>query len=104
MRIFFVLLGLFGLTTNGVAETQDPGKLTYERFCVVCHRDGLIGAPKSGDAKDWEPRLKDRTIDDLLASATKGINAMPAKGTCTECSEDALRQAIEYMLPHHDKK
>lgn len=81
-------------------STEKPaGQATYDQFCVVCHKDGLAGSPKFRDEHDWKPRLTNRTIDDLLASAIKGVNAMPAKGTCTECSDEELKAAIQYMLP-----
>lgn len=81
------------------AEKNNIGQATYERFCIVCHRDGLAGAPKFADEKDWKQRLTGKTIDDLLASVNKGLNAMPAKGTCVECSDEDLKAAIQYMLP-----
>jgi cytochrome c5 len=79
--------------------TQVAGKATYERFCIACHEEGLIGAPKFGDETDWKPRLVGKTIDDLVNSAVNGLNVMPAQGTCSECSKDDLKAAINYMLP-----
>ncbi|CAM2821450.1 c-type cytochrome [Legionella worsleiensis] len=84
--------------TTAVAA-KEPGQATYEQYCIVCHRDGLAGAPKFGNDSDWKPRLSGRTIDELLASSIKGLNAMPAKGTCVECSDEELKAAIQYMLP-----
>jgi len=78
---------------------QAPGQVTYERFCIVCHRDGLAGAPRFRAESDWKPRLAGRGLDDLLASSVKGLNAMPAKGTCSECTDADLKAAINYMLP-----
>lgn len=78
---------------------EPAGKKTYERYCVACHGSGLVGAPKFHDDKDWGPRLSEKTIQDLVASAIKGLNAMPTKGTCYECTEDDIKAAIEYMLP-----
>lgn len=80
-------------------EKIEPGRATYEQYCVVCHRDGLAGAPKFQDSNDWQPRLSGRTIDQLVASSLKGLNAMPAKGTCMECTDDDMKAAIQYMLP-----
>ncbi|KTD52801.1 c-type cytochrome [Legionella quateirensis] len=80
-------------------ENKEPGQETYEQYCIVCHRDGLAGAPKFRDKTDWAPRLSGRTIDELVSSATKGLNAMPPKGTCAECTEGDLKAAIQYMLP-----
>ncbi|WP_028388239.1 c-type cytochrome [Legionella fairfieldensis] len=81
---------------------EKSGQIIYEQHCSVCHRDGLAGAPRFQVATDWQQRLDDKTLDELVASAMKGMNAMPAKGTCTECSEADLKNAIQYMLPQHD--
>jgi cytochrome c5 len=34
----------------------------------------------------------------LMTNATNGLNAMPAKGLCTTCSDAELQAAIEYMV------
>jgi cytochrome c5 len=81
------------------AADEAAAKATYEQFCIICHKDGLVGAPRFGDEKDWKPRLSGKTLDDLLAVAKKGLNAMPPQGTCTECSDEDLKAAIQYMLP-----
>jgi cytochrome c5 len=83
--------------TAGVQES--PGKATYEQYCSVCHQDGIAAAPKFRNAENWKPRLDKETIDELVASATKGLNAMPMKGTCVECTDEDLKNAIQYMLP-----
>ena len=82
-----------------VEEKKIPGQATFEQYCSVCHRDGVAGAPKLHDSTDWKPRLDKQNIDSLTASAIKGLNAMPAKGTCQECSEADIKAAIEYMVP-----
>ena len=84
---------------QAVVVKKEPGQATYEQYCVVCHRDGVAGAPKFHDAADWRPRLAKQNIDSLTATALKGLNAMPAKGTCQECSDADLKAAIEYMVP-----
>ena len=84
---------------NKVTTEVKQGQAIYEQHCTVCHRDGLAGAPKLQNEKDWKPRLTGRTIEDLVASSIKGLNAMPSKGTCTECSDTDLKATILYMLP-----
>lgn len=124
MRFVFLILGLlFGFFVEAADDVsqqiknnqtlekievpekvkkENNGKKIYDRFCVVCHRDGLVGAPKFQDEKAWKSRLSNRTINDLVVSALKGLNAMPAKGTCYECNEEDIKSAVEYMLPNHD--
>jgi len=36
-------------------------------------------------------------LDGLLAKAITGLNAMPPKGTCGECSDAELKAAIQKM-------
>ena len=75
------------------------GQDIFEKYCHVCHTDGLLGAPKFRSEADWKPRLaKAKSIDGLVAVAMKGLNAMPAKGTCEECNEADIKAAIEYMV------
>lgn len=78
---------------------KSPGQAIYEQYCVVCHRDGVANAPKFRDEADWKSRLAKQDLDSLTASAIRGLNAMPAKGTCQECSEADLKAAIKYMVP-----
>lgn len=81
-----------------VAVKPATGQEIYDKYCMVCHKIGLAGAPKYSDKNDWEPRLAGRNIDELTASAIKGIKAMPARGTCMECSNEEIKLAVEYMV------
>ncbi|MFC3908006.1 c-type cytochrome [Legionella dresdenensis] len=80
-------------------QKTEPGRATYQQYCIVCHKDGLAGAPKFRNTEDWKPRLDQKKLDGLAASAIIGLNAMPAKGTCSGCSEQDIKDAIQYMLP-----
>lgn len=55
------------------------GEEVYKAQCTVCHAAGLLGAPKTGDAVAWAPRIK-TGYEALRTSALKGKNAMPAQG------------------------
>ena len=84
---------LFAVSGSVLAD----GKKTYDTYCQACHNAGLANAPKLGDKAAWEPRIA-LGMDALLASAIKGKNAMPPKGTCMSCSDDEMKAAIEYMV------
>jgi cytochrome c5 len=73
------------------------GKEIYTAHCLACHSTGVAGAPKLGDKAAWKVRLG-QGESALIASAMKGKGAMPPKGTCTDCSEDDLKRAIDYLL------
>lgn len=85
--------------TGDVALKKESGHETYEHYCIVCHQEGLVGAPRFRHKQDWNSRLATRTLDDLVASSLKGLNAMPTKGSCIKCSVDDLKAAVLYMLP-----
>lgn len=73
------------------------GEEVFNAHCAACHATGAAGAPKVGDSAAWAPRAA-QGIDTLLSHATNGLNMMPPKGTCTACSEEELKGAIEFML------
>ncbi|KIN10329.1 c-type cytochrome [Vibrio mytili] len=72
------------------------GAAVYGTFCIACHASGVSGAPKVGNADDWAPRIA-QGKDVLLKHALEGFNAMPAKGTCMDCSDDEIAAAIDHM-------
>jgi len=78
------------------AATKPDGKKVFEGTCMVCHGQGLAGAPKFGDKAAWAPRIK-TGMDVLYASALKGKNAMPAKGGNLALSDDEVKAAVDYM-------
>lgn len=85
------------LMLSPVAMAERTGEEIYNAKCSVCHAAGIAGAPKFGDAAAWAPRAE-KGIDALLATALTGINAMPPKGTCMDCSDAELKASIQYML------
>lgn len=68
----------------------------YNKTCVVCHASGAANAPKAGSAEDWKPRLAKGT-DKLVASVKNGLNAMPPRGMCNDCSDADYKALIQYM-------
>lgn len=87
------------VSANKPATKKEPGQEVYENHCTVCHANGIAGAPKFRDVTDWNARLARQNLDELVATAIKGLNAMPPKGTCSECSDEDIKNAIQYMLP-----
>ncbi|CAM2889801.1 cytochrome c5 family protein [Vibrio ordalii] len=82
-----------------VAVPSGPrdGAQVYGTFCIACHSTGISGAPKTGNAEEWAPRIAQGN-DVLKNHAIQGFNAMPAKGTCMDCSDDEIVAAIEHMI------
>lgn len=80
---------------GGAAKTPDE---IIAKHCNACHGTGLLGAPKIGDTAAWKERADHQGgLDGILAKAITGINAMPPKGTCADCSDDDLKGAIQKM-------
>ena len=73
------------------------GEQVYNQFCGTCHNAGVAGAPVLGDGAAWESRLA-KGMDTLWDHTLNGFNAMPAKGTCMSCSDEELRNALDYMV------
>ena len=96
-------LALTGLLVSSPAcdrgdVADHPGKRTYERYCFSCHAAGVADAPKFGDRASWGTRLE-KGEDALLQSVIDGMPpGMPVMGLCYACSEEQLRDSVDYML------
>jgi cytochrome c5 len=86
-------VGAVAVAAGGAARTADD---VVAKHCGACHTAGVLGAPKDGDTAAWKARATNG-VDGLLANAISGLNSMPPKGTCGDCSDDELRAAIEKM-------
>ena len=87
-----------GPADAGAAQAAHPGEQTYTRFCFSCHAAGIAGAPKVGNAEQWAPRIA-KGADALLRSSITGIApGMPARGLCTQCTDQELADAIDFMI------
>ncbi len=78
------------------AAAPRSGEEVYNTACMACHAVGVLGAPKKGDKAAWDSRLA-KGLNASLQNAIKGINAMPPKGNCLNCSDDELMAAIKFM-------
>lgn len=88
-------VGAVAVVAGGAARTADD---IITKHCAACHTPGILGAPKIGDTPVWKARAdKEGGVDGILKTAIAGINAMPAKGTCADCTDDELREAIVKM-------
>ena len=73
------------------------GEAVYNTSCMSCHNTGAAGAPKLGDAAAWAPRIA-AGKDSLMANAVNGLNAMPPKGLCMDCSDEEMMAVVDYMV------
>lgn len=95
-RIVFPALASLLWAASAIAA--DAGKDLYAKTCAVCHAAGIAGAPRLGNAADWQPRIAAGTAR-LYNSALKGTpKGMPAKGGNTGASDGDVKAAVDYML------
>lgn len=83
---------------NAAPAGPRSGEDIYNAACTACHSIGVLGAPKTQIAAEWQPRLDEKGFDTVWSNAINGIGAMPAMGTCGDCSDDDIKAAIEYMI------
>ncbi len=77
--------------------TSKTGAKIYDRYCAGCHAIGAGGAPKFGDANDWAPKIR-QGMTVLYTNAIQGIGNMPARGTCSNCSDVEIQAAVDYIV------
>lgn len=89
-----------GVQVAGSARAGGPRSPddVIAKHCTVCHSGVMLNAPRIGDTAAWKKRSDtENGLDGLLAKAITGINAMPPKGTCGDCSDEDLKAAIQKM-------
>ena len=84
------------LTLSAASAFAQPDMAKYDKSCKVCHANGAAGAPKTGDAEAWAPRMA-KGMDVLVKSVNTGLNAMPPKGMCFDCTDADYAALITYM-------
>ena len=84
---------------GAAASAPKTPESVYNTFCQVCHAKGVNNAPTFADSKLWAPRIA-KGKDVLYQSAINGFNngAMPARGTCVDCSDDDIKAAVDYLV------
>lgn len=73
------------------------GQQIYRQACAFCHDKGVAGAPKTGDAAAWSPRLA-QGMDTLYTVSLRGKGAMPAKGGNPSLADADVKAAVDYMV------
>lgn len=77
------------------------GEKIYQQSCISCHGAGIAGAPRTGDAADWEGRIA-KGMDTLVENAVQGYQGeagyMPPKGGSVSLSREEVVAAVAYMV------
>jgi cytochrome c5 len=93
-KLLVAILLSFSAVTVGAADQAIQDR--YQKSCFACHGFGANGAPRTGVAADWAPRME-KGMATLVKHASEGFNTMPPKGLCFDCSDDEFKALIEFM-------
>jgi cytochrome c5 len=88
------------VVTAEVAPAVMTGPQVYNAACIACHGGGIAGAPKTGDAAAWGPRIaqgQDTLNKHALEGFTGSVGFMPPKGGRTDLSDDEIIAAVSYL-------
>lgn len=80
-----------------VAAGNRGGAEIYQSLCTSCHAGGLLGAPKTGDAGDWAPRMA-KGFEANVSSVINGLGAMPARGGSPNLTDTEIARSVAYLL------
>lgn len=91
-----------GSGSSGSAQQEQKrppmdGETVYSRFCVMCHRTGMNGAPKYGNKQAWAPRIA-QGKQTLYHAAIHGLRGMPPKGGISGLYDQEVKDAVNYMV------
>jgi S-disulfanyl-L-cysteine oxidoreductase SoxD len=77
------------------------GEAVYRQACGLCHDNGVTGAPKPHNDRDWSGRV-DQGMDVLVRHAIEGFQGetgvMLPKGGFSHLSDEEVAAAVSYMV------
>jgi cytochrome c5 len=89
------------VTQAEAAPELMTGPQVYNAACLACHGGGIGGAPTTGDAAAWGPRIA-QGADTLNQHALEGFQGsagyMPPKGGRTDLSDEEIVGAVQYLV------
>ncbi|MBA56880.1 MAG: cytochrome c5 family protein [Pseudomonadales bacterium] len=84
-------------TESGPERKRKSAVQRHLDICMSCHWVGALDAPRFGSKKEWAPRIA-KGIETLYEHAIHGFNSMPPKGTCEVCSEEDVKELVDYIV------
>lgn len=84
------------VASAGGSDSAAEAEFYMSKACISCHLSGAANAPKTHDLAAWEPRMA-KGMDTMVASVKDGLNAMPPKGLCFDCSDEDYQRLIKFM-------
>lgn len=102
-QLLFTLASISFFQASVFATELTPEQMTYfTQKCVQCHVTAETGAPIVGDAKSWQPVLK-QGLEQTLKNVIHGKAGMPPLGSCSGCTEQDFRALIKFMAGFKEK-
>ena len=89
-------VGLVVFADASAPKTLQAGEAVYAASCSACHAAGIAGAPRTGDAAAWAPRIK-QGFDLLVKHAVEGFKAMPPKGGNANLDPIEVARAVAFI-------
>jgi cytochrome c5 len=81
--------------------TELSGPQVFNEACIVCHGNGIGGAPMLNDRSLWASRIA-QGVETLYLHAIEGYTGstgyMPPKGARLDLSDAEVHRAVDYML------
>lgn len=77
------------------------GANIYKASCSVCHGQGSVIAPKTGNKLDWEKRIENgmsKLIEHAIDGYTGDIGLMPARGGNKNLTDVEVKSAVIYIV------
>jgi cytochrome c5 len=68
----------------------------WSRSCALCHVTGNAGAPRVGNAEEWQQRQA-QGASVMLTHTIEGFNDMPPLGYCMSCEREDFVAMIDFM-------
>ncbi len=98
----FLTAALMALAVSGCGNDEQTvalaqGQSIVEQNCLVCHSQGLNGAPIIGNQTMWGPRVN-QGESLLIEHASNGYRMMPARGGNHDLTDTEITLAVRYFL------
>ena len=100
--VLFTSCGGGGTKSAKLVGNAENGKDVYDRVCIACHMTGVAGAAALDNKERWEENAA-MGMKALHLAVINGVpdgkyGVMAERGSCTDCSDQDLYDAIVYML------
>ncbi|MBX2850028.1 MAG: c-type cytochrome [Acidiferrobacterales bacterium] len=107
-RLLLVIVAgcVLSACSNSDAELEAQllaGQELAKKHCVVCHAQGINGAPIIGNTKMWGPRIE-KGREALVLNALNGNGLMPAKGGNENITKEQIDLVVGYYLAELEKQ